>query len=124
METKLKAKGTTLSWVSVNDMNEAKRLFIDVLGFEINVENAELGWLEVKGKEGSIIGIGKAGKEMPAGQNAIICIDCDDLDQMMAFMKTKGIAFHGEVIEIPNEVRMILFSDHDGNKFHLVQSLK
>lgn len=123
MTVKQIATGSTMSWISVKDMEKAKDLFVNTLGFEINDENPEFGWLEVKGSEGSIIGIGKENDDdaMTAGQNAIICINCEDLDAMMAQMKERGIAFHGEIIEIPNEVKMILFSDADGNKFHLVQ---
>lgn len=122
METQ-KAKGTTISRISVNDMTKAKELFVDILGMEIEDEKPEYGWMEVAGKEGSRIGIGKAREDMEAGKNAVISIDVDDLEQMMAYMKTKGIQFYGEVIELP-KVKMVLFSDSDGNKFLLVQSLK
>jgi len=57
------------------------------------------------------------------GDGAGITLTVDDLSKTKADFVAKGVEFVGEVMEVPNEVKLALFKDFDGNKFQLVQNL-
>lgn len=121
-DTQQKALGTSLSWISVKDLKQARSLFEDTLGLKVTTDNADMGWLEFQGEQGGLIGMAQ-GEGLEPGKNAIIAIDVSDLDAMKAYLESKGLQFHGEVIEVPNNVKMAQFSDFDGNRFNLVEDL-
>ncbi|MCB1115026.1 MAG: VOC family protein [Chlamydiia bacterium] len=128
LKTKI-AKGVSLSCITVSDFSKAKHLFVDILGLEIKDHQEAYNWMEIGGEEGSLLGICQECKEEPccpvkAGTNAIVSIEVFNLDYSIKHLKSKGVKFYGKVIEIPNEVKMILFEDFDGNKFWLTQGLK
>ena len=119
-------KGTQLSWITVSDIKKAKNFFADILGLDILESNEECGWLEIGGEEGARIGIGQANPQcgdFTPGQNAIITLSVDNLDEVMEKLKAKGVNFVGEVQVVPEVVKMALFLDLDGNKFQLVEDL-
>lgn len=128
-KTKKLAKGGILSCITVSDLEKAKHLFVDLLGFEVTDFQQDYNWMEVGTEKGSVIGIGKAcqqGEEygMNPGSNAILSIDVEDLEEAMAELKAHEVKFIGEVMEVPNQVKMVLFEDSDGNRFFLCQNLK
>lgn len=119
-------KGTELSWITVSDMKKAKNFFVDTLGLDIFESNEECGWLEIGGEEGARIGIAQTNPncgDFTPGQNAIITLSVDNLDEVMEKLKSKGVKFVGEVQVVPEIVKMVLFLDLDGNKFQLVEEL-
>ena len=130
MVTKMKqiATGDTLSCITVSNLAKAKHLFVDLLGLEVTDSQEAYNWMEVGTKKGSLIGIGKASKEgdgcgMEAGSNAIVSIGVEDLEEAIAHLKANKIKFIGEIMEVPGQVKMILFQDFDGNKFFLCEQL-
>jgi catechol 2,3-dioxygenase-like lactoylglutathione lyase family enzyme len=127
LKTKI-AKGISLSCITVSDLLKARHLFVDLLGLEVKDHQEAYNWMEVGGEEGSLLGIGQESKEescclTKAGTNAIVSVEVYNLDEAIKHLKSKKIKFHGEIIEIPHEVKMILFEDFDGNKFWLIQAI-
>lgn len=116
-----------LSWIVVSDLKKAKRFYTEVLGMQMHESCEEFGWLEVQGKQGgALLGLAQASdqEDLKAGSNAVVAITVSDLNESIDELKKKGVRFIGEVIEIPGQVKMISFSDEDGNRFQLVEKLK
>lgn len=127
IKTKL-ARGVTLSCITVRDLAKAKHLFVDLLGLELRDYQEEHNWMEIGGDEGSLIGVGQESQEgegcnLKAGSNAVISIEVYNLENAIKHLKKQKVKFHGEIIEIPHEVKMILFEDFDKNRFFLTEVL-
>lgn len=118
----------TLSWICVADIRKAKKFFVDTLGLDIIGEDDEWGWLELQGTDGGmVLGVGKDHKDpdtpIRKGQNAIICFNVDDIEKSIKKLKSKGVEFIGDIIDIQNQIKMIFFRDEDGNMFQLVETI-
>lgn len=123
---KVKVKGINLSWIVVSDFEKAKKFYLETLGLEAININDEYGWMELMGKEGSYIGVAKKQSEdapVGPGNNAVITMTVDNLDEAMKEFSAKGVVFFGEVAEVPGHVKLRFFKDTDGNIFQLVQEL-
>ncbi|MBA3957589.1 MAG: VOC family protein [Parachlamydiaceae bacterium] len=119
-------KGMHLSWIVVSDLKKAKKFFTESVGLQIAEAHDEMGWIELKGKEGgSILGIAQATDQEPikAGSNAVVTLTVDNLEQACSQFAKSGVRLVGTIQEIPGHVKMQLFEDLDGNKFQLVQIL-
>lgn len=122
-------KHSKLSWIAVSDWEKAKSFFTEQLGMNISSSSEEFGWLELAGADGvPAIGLAHvASSDNPSpvhpGQNAIICLNVDNIVEAKANFEKKGVQFHGDIIEVPKEIKMALFTDPDGNKFQLVEVL-
>jgi predicted enzyme related to lactoylglutathione lyase len=119
-------KNISLAWISTADFKKSKTFWTEVVGLQVSSIAEEYQWVELKGQEGAILGVGMCNKPqdpVQPGQNAVVTFTVDNLDKKMADMKAKDVKFIGEVIEVPGHVKMIFFADPDGNKFQLVQML-
>ena len=120
------AKGVTFSCVTVSNLKKARHLFVDLLGLEVRDYQEEHRWMEVGGYEGSLIRVGQESQEscnLNAGSNAVISIEVFNLEDAIKHLNKQKVKFHGEIIEVPQKVKMILFEDFDGNRFFLTQTL-
>ncbi len=121
-------KRSDLSWITVSDIKKAKKFFTEVIGLELRTDTPEFGWIELVPKEGgSALGIGQFnpnyGKEVLPGQNAIITFTVEDIVKTKAEFEKKGVRLLGDIVEVPGHVKMLFFTDHDGNKFQVCQML-
>ena len=123
----LSIKKSNLSWVVVNNLQDAIKFYTEVLGLKVNFESAEFGWAELSGVEGgAALGIAQYNDGMEflqAGVNAIMTFDVDDLNLMKQSMIEKGTIMLGDVIEVPGHVKLQIFEDASGNKFQIVEQL-
>lgn len=125
-------KKTGLAWIHVTDMDKTKKLFVDLLGMKVVDDQPQFGWMELEGVEGgSRIGVGKAieGQDpdcspIKPGQNAVISLSVSNIEDVRADLEKKGVNFVGEIIEVPGQVKMATFTDHDKNIFQLVENLE
>ncbi|MCF7799397.1 VOC family protein [Candidatus Babeliales bacterium] len=121
----MKIRKIELAWIVVSDLNKAKSFYTDILGLDIYESSEEYGWLEVKGNSGgAALGIAKGDGHGPVGvgQNAVVTLTVDNFDETIEELKSKGVKFIGDVIEIPDHAKMIFFVDADGNNFQLVEA--
>ena len=120
------AKGITMSCVTVSSLEETKHLFVDLLGLEVKEYDERFNWMELEGEEGGRVGFGQPMGDdgMKAGTNAIVSISVDNLEETKAFLESNGIQFLGDTVEIPDEVKLALFADKDGNQYFLAEQLK
>lgn len=116
-----------LSWIAVSDLKKAVNFFRDVLGLQVREQDDGYGWAELVGTEGgAALGLAQSTDFTPLqqGHNAIVTFTVDDIKATKAQLQKKGVHFIGELMEVPGEVILQLFSDPDGNKFQLVQLLR
>lgn len=119
-------QGMDLAWVVAKDFKKAKKFFTETLGLNIHEECTDYNWLEMQGKKGgALVGLCEACDMTPikAGQNAVLTFTCDHLDKTRAELESKGVTFIGDVMEVPEQVKMILFQDESGNTYQLVEKL-
>jgi len=116
-----------LAWITVSDIEKAKKFFVDKLGMKLNVEDATYGWLELSGSEegGAVLGVGCDDEQNPVkpGHNAIMTFSVDDIVKTKEELEKKGVAFLSPIMKIPGHVKLVLFADEDGNKFQLVEDM-
>lgn len=121
-------KRSDMAWIHVNDTAKAKKLFVDILGMQIRAEAPEYGWMEFVAKDGgSALGVGKYnpqyGTQVQPGQNAVVTFTVDNIVTAQAELTENNVTILGEILEVPGHVKMLFFTDADGNKFQLVQLL-
>jgi predicted enzyme related to lactoylglutathione lyase len=117
-------KSSNLSWIVVSDLKKARKFFTEAVGLKERTCAEEYGWAELTCEEGgATIGLAQENEEMGAGENAIITITVDHLEKTVAELKKKGVNLIGEIMEVPGHVKLQMFTDPDGNKFQLVQTL-
>ncbi len=122
-------KKMELSWITVSDLEKAKKFYTEVLGLKVKQYTKEYNWLEVIGHDGGmILGICQEQKGPEtgtgkAGSSAVVTMVVDDLLAKKKELEAQGVKFGG-IQEIPNEVKLASFTDTDGNRFQLVQVLR
>lgn len=116
-----------LAWISVKDIEKARAFFVDILGLKVKEENKEYGWLELAATdEGVRLGIGQCTDVenlVQPGSNAIMTMTVDDIVIARKILEQKNVIVIGDIFEVPGMVKMLFFTDADGNKFQLVQLL-
>jgi len=127
VKTKI-AKEISISCLTVSDLSKAKHLFVNILGLNIKDNQEEYNWIEIGGEDGHTIGIGEEEQQgewsnFKAGSNAIVSIEVYNLERAIQHLEKHQVKICGDIIEIPHQVKMILFEDLDGNKFWLTQTL-
>lgn len=122
----MEIKKIGLCSITVSNLEESKKFFVNILGLKTSSENAEYGWLELTGTQGgNILGLGQESEEgFQAGGNAIVSFVVDDLEKAQLELESKGVEFLTDIMEIPGEVKLTVFTDPDENQFFLVQELK
>lgn len=119
-------KRSDLAWIVVSNFEESIKYYTDVLGLKLIEKSPEYGWAELGGPDGgSILGISQESAEnsMRAGANAVMTFTVDNLEETKKELAGKSVQFIGEMIEIPETVKMQTFADKDGNTFQLCEML-
>lgn len=119
-------KSFELAWIVVSDIKKAKKFFTETLGLKEHVYEEKYGWAELCGQDGgTMIGIAQKNEhsEIAPGENAIITITVDNIEETVAEFKKKKVNLVGGIIEVPGHVKMQMFTDSDNNKFQIVQKL-
>ena len=119
-------KSFDLAWIVVSDIKKARKFFTETLGLKEHAYSEEYGWIELCGQDGgTMIGIAQENEktEIKSGQNAVITLTVDNLEETIAAFKKKNVKLLGEIMEVPGHVKLQMFTDADGNKFQLVQTL-
>ena len=119
-----KIGGYFLSSLNVSDWNAARKFYGETLGLKEIFAVEDMGWAEFStGVENAALGIGKAQGEVKPG-GACPVLGVDDIVAAKVDLEKKGVKFEGEIMEIPNMVKLATFHDPDGNTLMLAQSLE
>jgi CreA protein len=112
----------TVSWFSVNDFEQAKRFYSDVLGLKKTFEMQQ--WAEFNGGDGEAsIGVAGAMVTTPREHGATIVLRVDDIERERKRLESGGVRFEGKTEEIPGVVKLATFRDPSGNRLQLCQAL-
>jgi CreA protein len=111
----------TVSWFSVNDFEQTKKFYSDVLGLKEIF--ATQGWAEFAEAKGDVsIGLAadpRAGKE----PGATIVLQVADIEAERRRLEARGVKFEGKTEEVPGIVKLATFRDPSHNRLQLAQPL-
>lgn len=124
----MSAQSLGLAWIVVNDLKKAVEFYTKVVGLKLMELHEQYGWAELEGQQGGArLGIAQKCPDgndgVLPGQNAVITITVENLDNFVADLKKKGAHLIGEIQEVPGHVKMQTVVDTDNNRFQLVQVL-
>ena len=112
----------TVSWFSVNDLEQAKKFYGNVLGLKKTLEVEQ--WAEFSGGEGEA-SIGLSGRQIVTSREpgATIVLRVEDIERERKRLESGGVKFEGKTEEIPGMVKLATFRDPSGNRLQLCQVL-
>lgn len=112
-----------VSAVSVTDFDRSLEFYRDILGFPVQLEAREFGWIEV-GPEEPLCKIGLSLREEELPQGTItptgLVLEVDDMDAFAARLKERRVRFATEPTREPWGGIVADFLDPDGNKLQAV----
>lgn len=115
--------GSTINSVAVSDMKKSKAWYTDVLGAQLYYELAEQGWSEMTTPcPNVLIGLNQVPTVKPSTVNAM-SFGVKDMTKAKAWLTKKGVKLEGDVVEIPTVVKLLYFTDPDGNRLMFYQPL-
>ena len=112
--------------VPVSDQERAKRFYAEQLGFAVVMDGTfgeDMRWvmLEPPGSRTKITLVNWF-DTMPAGSLRGAVLGCDDLEQTLAELASRGVRFHEETIGEAPWGRWKTFDDPDGNSWIVQQN--
>jgi catechol 2,3-dioxygenase-like lactoylglutathione lyase family enzyme len=105
-------------WYHVRNLEEGRRFYQDVLGFEELEVNFDARWSELRRGE---MEIGLAEGE-PGENDGVAHVDVADLKEEADRLREAGVEV-GIVLELTGEMRLLDVYDPDGNRIQLAQEL-
>lgn len=107
----------------VRDVARARRFYEETLGLKLctHGEHGGKSWIEYDLPGGGCFAITNiTGDEPSENAGGTIAFEVDDLDRLIADLKSKGVTFRGEIIHSP-VCRMSVILDSEGNAILLHQ---
>lgn len=120
------AKNMGLVWIVVSDIKKAIEFYTKTVGLKLTEFNEEYGWAELSAPGGgTLLGLAVQNEydNMKPGSNAVVTLTVDNLQKSIQEFQKKNVKLVGDVMEVPNIVKLQTFVDSDGNHFQLVESL-
>ena len=105
-------------WYQVRNLDEGRRFYQDVLGFEELAVDFDARWSELRRGE---MEIGLAEGE-PGENDGVAHVDVGDLKEEADRLREAGVEV-GIVLELTGEMRLLDVYDPDGNRIQLAQEL-
>ena len=109
--------------IFVSDIDRAIKFYTDVLGMKL-IMNAGGHYAQVAAGGGLVLGLHPASPHAPKpgtrGSISIGFAPDRPLDQAVAELTQRGVAFRGPIVDDP-PVRLADFGDPDGNDLYLVE---
>lgn len=115
--------GTTMPAFHVKSLAAAKRWYATILGSEVAYELAEMGWCEVTTPtKGTLLGLSENPGTSGSG-DAFAGFGVTDMVAAKEHLVANGVTLDGDVIVIPNVVKLLYFQDPDRNKLMFYQPI-
>lgn len=118
--------GIEVMSVPVTDQERAKKFYADVLGFTVEMDAAisdGMRWVMLRPPgAGSAITLVNWLEDMKAGCLRGIVLGCDDIEQAVADLIARGLAFNEDTTAEAPWGRWRTFADPDGNGWVLQQT--
>ena len=113
--------GLTLS-LPVSDMDKAIAWYQDALGFELKYRMDDIGWCEMTtGVDRVTVGLSVTEDPNPGGATPTFGVQ--DIEAARATLEDKNVRLDGDIMTIPDMVRLQTFYDLDGNALMFFQDL-
>ena len=106
-------------WYHVRDLDEGRRFYRELLGFEELAVDFEARWSNLQRGE---LEIGLAEGE-PGENDGVAHVDVTDLKEEADRLREAGVGV-GIVLELTGEMRLLDVYDPDGNRVQLAQELR
>ena len=121
-------KSIDLAWIVVNDLPKSVKFYTEKVGLKLMEFHEGFGWAELQGQDGGIkLGLAQmqpTGNDgINPGQNAVVTLTVDNIEDAIIDLKEKGAKLMGEIQEVPGHVKLQMVQDEDGNHFQLVECL-
>jgi len=115
--------GSVLIQLRVADLDRSIHFYTKTLGLELKLRNDDLHWAKVVPPGArAVIGLGTTDGPRNAGTTSIN-LGVRDIDKARAALEARGVSFTGATITIPGVVKLADFTDPDGHRLRLAQSL-
>ena len=114
----LKRIHSTFYWAE--DMDAAVAFYRDTLGLNLRFQAGE-SWAEFDVAGATFALHGTRGAQMEHGGGATVVFEVDDLEQARRLLSARGVAFEGEITEVPESGRFATFRDPAGNVVQLYE---
>jgi len=105
-------------WYQVRNLDDGRRFYREVLGFEELSVDFEEGWSTLRRGEMEI-GLAQGEPE----ENGVAYVDVGDLKEEAERLRAAGVEV-GIVLELSGELRLLDVYDPDGNRIQLAQELR
>jgi catechol 2,3-dioxygenase-like lactoylglutathione lyase family enzyme len=105
-------------WYHVRDLDEGRRFYRDLIGFEEVEVDLEARWSELRRGE---MEIGLAEGD-PRDDGGVAHVDVSDLKEESERLREAGVEV-GIVLELTGEMRLLDVYDPDGNRIQLAEEL-
>jgi predicted enzyme related to lactoylglutathione lyase len=102
------------------DMDAAIAFYREVLGLDLRMRAGE-DWAELDCGGATVALHGTREGHAPPQAGATVVFEVDDLDAASRALRGRGVAFEGEVSEVPGYGRFASFRDPDGNLMQIFQ---
>jgi predicted enzyme related to lactoylglutathione lyase len=115
-------KKVAFTMYPVRDVARARQFYEEVLGLKVGLKGShgDKWWVEYDLPGGGCLALANFTGEPSAGAGGTIAFEVEDLDGLIAQLKTKGAKFLGDVVHGP-KCRMITCLDSEGNSIILHQ---
>ncbi|MDJ0701265.1 MAG: VOC family protein [Woeseiaceae bacterium] len=113
--------GLTLS-VSISNLDESIAWYEETLGFKLIYRMDEMGWCELStGVDKVNVGLSVTEERSKGG--AVPTFGVKDIESARSALETKNVKLDGDIMTIPDMVRLQTFYDPDGNALMFYEDL-
>ena len=110
--------------IGVTDLDSAIQWYGRVLGFQLLYKTDEIGWAELATHiPGVIVGLSQ-NESVTQGGGATNVWTVVDIDSAKAHLEAHGVKQDGDILIVPDMVKLLTFFDPDGNAMMFAQSLQ
>lgn len=115
--------GAIMPAFHVKDVKAAKAWYADVLGFQVVYDLPEQGWCELATPaQDAKLGLSENAETKGSG-DAFVSFGVKDMTAAKAALVAKKVKLDGDVVTIPGTVKLLYFTDPDGNRLMFFEPL-
>ena len=108
--------GSSISSVAVKDMKAAQAWYGKILGASLFYELESQGWCEMTTSvPNALIGFSAYPTAQPT-KGSTMAFGVKDMAKAKAWLEKNAVKLDGDVVEIPQTVKLLYFFDPDGNR--------
>ena len=114
--------GLTCS-INVTDLDRSISFYQELLGMTLLYRVDEIGWCELQSPVGKVnVGLSE-GQGSPGAGGATLTFGVTNIDAAKAYLDGQGVRIDGDIITIPDLVKLLTFYDPDDNALMVYQQL-